>query len=377
MNPVGDFIYPSFITGTITQVNAKNHSVNIQCHRFAEELVQVPLFRNPSGRDLPQKGDIAIVIFDNRLHPIVIGFYPKFISNQIDTNEVYPLQEGEILLQSSFGGRLMMLQNGVMRFSNWLDQGIEIDGNSGSFILRSPSKKDTFHGVVERSGWIRRKSVVGVFGAASLFELDNLESVIQKIGDISSPGSIVTDTAGGQETFEKRLEIKIPGSQTAATPNGINLIEETIGTGIIPNDPTGLAYTETLSSQSALPLRKKTIYYDPTGTTELLTEEIDCNGNLKLFISPTASMGINIDAVVPALLSLLNLTVNATGQISLNGSMINLNGSTDNVVLATMLSTIFNEHVHTYDDAGTPSVTLTPLVPMVPSSVSSLTVKAT
>lgn len=372
---MGDFIYPSFLTGSITQVHTKNHSVDIQCYRFAEDLVSVPLFRNPSGRDLPHIGDIAIVIFDNRLRPVVIGFYPKFIENAIETHEVYPLQEGEILLQSNFGGRLMMLQTGVMRFSNWLDQGLEIDPKAGATFLRSPSKKDTFHGVIERSGWIRRKNVVSVFGAGNVFELDSLESVVQKIGSISASGSIVTDTAGGIEMFEKRTEIKVPGSQTVATPNGINLFEETIGTGVIPNSPSGVAYTETLSSQSGLPLRKKTIYNDPTGTTPVLTEEIDCQGNVHLFISSTAASGIQVDALVNTILNFMNLTVTATGNINLNGTLINLNGGADNVVLATLLSTFFNLHTHT---SAAPSVpTSTPIIPMTSVAVSSATVKAT
>lgn len=301
MNPMGDFIYPSFLTGSITQVHAKNHSVDIQCYRFAEDLVSVPLFRNPSGRDLPQIGDIAVVIFDNRMRPIVIGFYPKFIENATETHEVYPLQEGEILLQSNFGGRLMMLQTGVMRFSNWLDQGLEIDPKAGATFLRSPSKKDTFHGVIERSGWIRRKSIVSVFDAGNVFDLDSLESVVQKIGGISAPGSIVTDATGGVEMFEKRTEIKVPGSQTTATPNGVNLFEETIGTGVVPNSPAGLTYTETLSSPPSTanvltpnPLRRKTVYYDASGSTELVTEEVDCFGNINIKINAAASNGFNL-----------------------------------------------------------------------------------
>jgi hypothetical protein len=372
-------IYPSFFLGVIQSVNTVSHTVDILPYGMVEALKDVPIMTDPSNITLPEEDDIAIVIFDNRLRPMVIGFYQKFIRDGSDPSvgQFYSMQPGDIIINSTsdIGGRLMMLQTGVIKLvSARQGQGIEIDPSSGTFIIRSSSVKDITHGVVERSGWIRRKNVVNLFDILSVLDLDSLESVIQKIGTTSAPGAIVYDTPGGIEMYEKKLEIKVPGSQTKDNPQGVNLIEETTGTGVIANDPSGLTYTETFSSQSGLPLRKKTVYYDPTGVTELLTEEIDCEGNLHLFIASTASAGIQVDALVQTIVNLLNLTVTATGDINLNGALINLNGGADNVVLATMLSTFFNLHTHPTAAVGPPSV---PTVPMTPVAVSSLTVKAT
>lgn len=371
-------IYPSFFLGVVDSVNTATHTVDVQPYGMIEPLKDVPILTDPYNISLPKQDDIVVVIFDNRLRPMVIGFYPKFIRDGSDPSvgKFYSMQPGDIIINSSspIGGRLMMLQTGMMKFvSARHGQGIEIDPSSGTFIIRSSSKKDIFHGVVERGGWIRRKNVVNIFDETSLLELDNLETVIQKIGSTSAPGTIVFDTAGGIEMYEKKTEIKVPGSQTQDNPSGLNLIEETVGTGVIPNSPAGAAYTETLSSQSSLPLRKKTVYYDPTGVTPILTEEIDCEGNLHLSIAATASQGIQVDALVQTIVNLLNLIVTATGNIDLNGALINFNGGADNVVLETLLAAFFNAHTHSSSGSGPPNV---PLIPNI-GTTASLTVKAT
>lgn len=364
-------IYPSFFLGVIQSVNTVSHTVDILPYGMVEALKDVPIMTDPSNITLPEEQDIAIVIFDNRLRPMVIGFYQAFIRDGSDPSvgQYYSMQPGDIIINSTsdIGGRLMMLQTGVMKFvSARHGQGIEIDPSSGTFVTRSSSEKDVCNGAVERLGWIRRKNVVNLFDVTSLLDLDSLESVIQKVGTISAPGAIVFDTPGGIEMYEKKTEIKVPGSQTANNPQGVNLIEETLGTGVIPNDPVGQAYTETMSSQSGLPLRKKTVYYDPTGTTELLTEEIDAQGNLKIFMSASALAGIEMTTTA--------------GTVKLNGTLINLNGSGDSVVLGSLLSTFFNSHTHLYAPGpGTPVPTAPPTVLMTPAGteVSSLTVKAT
>ncbi len=383
MHDETNHVYPSFFLGVVQTVNTDEHTVDILPFGLVEQLSSVPIMSDPSNISLPQKDDIAIVIFDNRMRPMVIGFYQKYIrdgSNLDPSNpnagQYYSMQPGDIIINSTskIGGRLMMLQTGVIKLvSARHGQGIEIDPSSGTYIIRSSSMKDIAHGVVERSGWVRRKNVVTIYDLTSVLDLDSLEAVLQKIGTISAPGSIVYDTPGGNEMYEKKLEIKVPGSQTADNPQGINLIEDTMGTGVIGNNPSGLQYTEILSSQSSLPLRKKTVYYDPTGATPLLTEEIDCQGNLHLYISATASQGIQVDALVQTIVNLLNLTVTTTGDINLNGALINLNGGADNVVLESLLALFFNAHTHSSSGSGPPNV---PLVPGI-GTTASLTVKAT
>jgi hypothetical protein len=383
MHDESNSIYPSFFLAEVQIVHTDTHAVDIQPYGLVEPLSSVPIMTDPSIQSLPRKGDIVICIFDNRMRPMAIGFYTKYIrdGSASDVGKYYQMNPGDIVINSSsaVGGRLMMLQSrGLMRFASASGQGIEIDPTSGTFVTTSHSKKDVINGVVERSGWIRRKQLVTLFDASSVLDLDNLELVLQKIGGISTAGSIVHDTLGMtplNDMYEKRIEIKVPGSQTDVNFRGVNLYEETIGTGVISNDPAGLTYTETLSSQSSLPLRKKTVYYDPTGSTPLLTEEIDCQGNVHLFISSTASSGIQVDALVNTILNFMNLTVTTTGNINLNGTLINLNGGGDNVVLATLLSTFFNLHTHT---SSAPSVpTSPPIIPMTSVVVSSATVKAT
>lgn len=378
-------IYPSFFLGMVQTVNIDTHTVDILPYGMIEHLSSVPIMTDPANISLPQSGDIAIVIFDNGMRPMAIGFYTKYIrdGSAPDKGQYYALQEGDIMLNSPspVGGRLMMLMaRGLMRFVSADGQGIEVDPTSGTFVLHAHSEKDVLGGVVERSGLVRRKNIVNIYDELSVIDVDNLELILQKIGGTSTPGTIVHDTPGMtslNDMYEKKLEIKVPGSQTAVNPNGINLIEETIGTGVVANDPSGLVYTETLSSQSTLPLRKKSVYYDPTGVTPLLTEEIDCQGNMRLSINSLASFGIDVEALVPTLLNLLNLTVNATGNISLNGTLINFNpnnGPVQGIVLETLLSTIFNAHTHISASPGNP--TAPPLPIITPGSVSSSTVKA-
>jgi hypothetical protein len=302
MHVAGDSVYPSYMLGNVTSVHPETHSIDVQLYGYIELLEKVPLFRTPGTVNLPHKEDMVIVIFDRRHKPLAIGWYPKFIRDDISISKVYQLQEGELLLHSDYGGRLMMLKSGIMRFSNWVDQGIEIDGASGSYIERSPSKKDIFAGVVERHGYIRRAGVVTLGGTPSIFEMDNLESLLKKVGTISATGAITTlNDPGSIELYEKRIEVKVPGSATTAAPNGINIFEDTVGTAVISNNSVAGVYQETLSSPPVTantptpnPLRRKTVYYDSAGVTPLVTEEVDCFGNINISISALATNGVNL-----------------------------------------------------------------------------------
>ena len=121
-----DPVVGCYLVGVITNVNNKNeetgynnHAVDIQLFRYTEPLKEVLLIRDTGNVSLPNEGDIAIVIFDDRGKPICIGTYPKFISDGIKDKKDYNLQAGEVLLQTESGGRLMMLKSGVLRFINW------------------------------------------------------------------------------------------------------------------------------------------------------------------------------------------------------------------------------------------------------------------
>lgn len=354
--------------------NYTNHTVDIQVYRLTEPLKSVPLIRSPGNVSLPSKGDIAVVLWDDREKPICIGTYPAFISDGVKDKKDYNLREGEVLLQTNSGGRLMMLNSGVLRFVNWQDQGLEIDGLSGVTILKSPSLKEDLAGVIEKSGYVRRKSnIKSAMGSVFPFELDNQEEIMRKVGVLSTPGTITSINLAGQEMYEKKIEIKVPGSQLPALPEGINIYEEIIATSVIKKDAVSGTYEEDLSSQTGLPLRKKTIFYDDTGIIELIKEEVDALGNVKIYISSLATTGINVNALIPVMANFLSLNLTTTGITNITGSQINLNGGTDFVALANLLVLAFNTHTHT-GNLGSP--TSPPIVPWTAPMIGSLTVKS-
>lgn len=368
----------SFIMGIIQSVDIERHAVSVQPYMMLEELTNVALYRNPGNYSLPSKGDAVCVFFDARGKPMVVGVYPKFIKDTIQTKKDYFLQEGEVLLQTERGGRFMMLNSGIIRLVNWIDQGIEIDESSGSIVLKSHSKKETFAGIVERSGYIRRKSSITT-GSTYSFDLDNLESVLRKSGSLDTAG--VISATVGTELHEKRIEVKAPGSQTTADPNGKNIFEDTVG-HVVDNNSQ-----EVLHTDSSLPLRRKTTYYDSSGITEIMREEIDVKGNVHVYISNQATQGIKVDALIPFIADFLSTKIattqgmefTATQSIKINGSTIELNGSSDAVVLASLLVSIFNAHTHTVAGVflGASSVvSATPLTPITASQIQSTTVKA-
>ena len=372
-------IQGSCIVGMITNVDKLRHVVTIQPHRTIEPYTDVPIFGVPGSYCLPQVDDIGLLFFDDRGKPFLLGTYPKFIRDGIEAQKDYSTTDGDVLFQTEKGGRFMMLNSGLLRLINWADQGFEIDERNGCIIVRSPSQKDIMAGVIERTGYVRRKGSITVGSSTSTFDLDNFEAVMKKVGSLDTAGTISSTT--GTDLHEKRIEIKAPGSQTTGNPLGSNIFEDTVGHVVNNNSQ------EVLHTDSFLPLRRKTSYYDSSGVTEIMREEIDVKGNVHLYISSGASQGIKIDALVKLVADFLSVKVTttqgmeftATQSIKINGSTIELNGSSDAVVLASLLVSIFNAHTHTvagvFLGAGS-VVSATPLSPITASQIQSTTVKA-
>ena len=300
------------LVGMITTINESDHTVTVSPFSSTEPIVSVPLFRNPGNYSLPSRGDIVVIFFDTHGKPMIVGGYPKFVVDTIQTKKDYFLQEGEVLIQTERGGRFMMLNSGMIRLVNWIDQGIEIDEPSGSIVFKSHSRKDVFAGIVERSGYVRRKGVATIGSSTYNFDLDNLESVLRKSGSLDV-ASTISDSIG-TELHEKRIEIKAPGSQTDSNPDGKNIFEDTVGHVVNSNSQ------EVLHTDSSLPLRRKTTYFDSSGITEIMREEIDVKGNVHIFINSGASQGIKIDALVKLIADFLNVDITATQNIKLSGS---------------------------------------------------------
>lgn len=364
----------SFLLCEITYVDESRHSVTVQPYRFTESIVDVPLFLNPGNLSLPKKGDIAIVSFDAKGQPVCTATYPKFIKDLLPDGKEYSVSEGDVCHRAKVRDLLpmqllMLSRTGIMRLSNWLNHGMEIDGFGGSLFLRSYSLKNTHGGVVERKGLVKRRQSTSIDGTISISNSDNQEAYIKKIGTLSSIGTLSQTSPTGLEMYEKKTTIKVPGSNDL-----LNLYEEVVGTGIISENPVSGGYQESIHSITNLPLRKRIIHYDVTGTVELIKEEIDCNGNIHLYISSLATIGIKIDALVPIIAQFLSLNITTSGNIDLTGTQIKLNGGADSVTLASVLSNLFNLHIHSGGTfAG--GWTGTPATPITPEVIGSATVK--
>lgn len=295
-----DSIMGCYLVGSVISVDKERHLVNIQPYRFTESLSDVPLLRDSGNYSLPEENDIAFIIFDDREKPVVIATYPQFISDLLKDNQERYVRPGEVRIATKLGGQLVISNNkflgsSVIRLVDRLDNGLEVDGGISAIFMRGFSEKNTFatKGVIERAGICKRRGMVSISGTTTVFDNDNEEDFVRKVGTLSSPG--VISSLVGDDIYEKKIEIKKPGSVVPlVTPEGINLYEETIATVIVEQNTVTGTYTEDLHSETSLPLRKKTIFYDVTGQIELIKEEVDCLGNIKLSISVLATVGLKI-----------------------------------------------------------------------------------
>lgn len=300
-------IQGSFITGIITNVDTKRHVVTVQPQRTLEPYHDVPIFGTPGNYCLPQVDDVGVVFFDQRGRPALLGTYPKFIKDGIEEQKDYSTTDGDVLFQTETGGRFMLLSSGLIRLINWTDQGFEIDERNGCIIVRSPSQKDIMAGVIERTGYVRRKGSITVGGSTSTFDLDNVEAVMKKVGSLDSAGTI--SSTEGTDLHEKRIEIKAPGSQTTGNPLGSNIFEDTIG-HVVNNSSQ-----EVLHTDSSLPLRRKTTYFDSSGITEIMREEIDVKGNVHVYISNQATQGIKLNTLVKLIADFFSVKLTTTNEV--------------------------------------------------------------
>ena len=317
-----NFIQGCYLVGNIISVDKERHLVNIQPYRFTNALLEVPLLRDPGNYSLPEEGDIAFIIFDNREKPAVIATYPKFISDLLKNKQERHIRSGEVRIATKFGGQLVISNNkflgsSVIRLVDRLDNGLEVDGGISAIFMRGFSEKNSFatKGVIERVGICKRRGMVALSGTIFTFDNDNEEDFVRKVGTLSSPGTI--SSLIGDDIYEKKIEIKKPGSVIpSVSPEGVNLYEETIATAIVEQDPVTGTYTENLHSETSLPLRNKTVFYDATGQIELVKEEVDCLGNIKLSISALATVGLKIatDGILTSVptASLGNIVTNIT-----------------------------------------------------------------
>lgn len=381
----------SYALGMITAVNTDRHTVTIQPYSTVEEYKDVPLFRPPGNLSLPRVEDIAIMFINKRGQPIIAGIYPKFLNDALTEKSEYTTQPGDVNLRVINGGQLLILGDGTTRLVDRADNGLELIQASGILLLRSASKKEKHSGVTDRAGLVRRPQTFSLGASTEVSNSDSKEGTVRKIGSLTAPGTLTTTGSTGIPLHEKKTTIKVPGSETAENPDGDTYYEETLG-NVVEADALG-TLSEPLHTDTALPLRKKIVHYDTDGTTEIIREEIDVNGNMRLFINGAkATTGIKLDSVVPLIAELLQLDITATqnidhtagtdinqtatGKITQTGTTIELNGNADNVVLANKLIALFNTHVHSGVASGGSS-TAPPTVPWTAPGVGSLTVKAT
>lgn len=358
--------YPSFVIGMITNVNVERHTVDVQPYRMVEPIMSVPLFRSPGDLSLPNKEDIAIIIFDDRCGPACIGVYPKFIKEGTEQRKDYKAAEGDVIHQNSVrGGRTVLTDKGTVRIFNRANQIYEMDEEAGATFEKSPTKKgrygDVIGGVTERSGDIKRKSVIPNI----LSDVDSQESLLK------DNGAIITSVLPGSGLYEKKIKI--------TSPLGLLVSEETVGSVVLAENSGNIAgtYTPEYSQASAAPpltkLRKQTHYYNALGAL-IYTEEVDVLGNtyLKIYggVDVVSQTG---DINITATLGEANVTSTSTTNIA--ASQINLNGSNDFVVLAQKLIDVLADHRHPDPVSGvTGTATLGPTLTVL--NIKAPTVKA-
>ena len=354
---------PSVYLAEITAVNIEHHTCSVILLRGMDQYDDVLLLRTPGDFSLPKVGDLAGIIWDNQHRPFIIGFYPVYYKDDLDTHKNYNVQEGERLIQSEFGQKLLMNKTGKIILSNWEDSGLDIDEKTGIVTLTSTASNiiDT-DGTDKRSGVTKRKSA-----------LTRAQNTIYSTTG-GTPGDSGITSIGVKKLIEDATIIEEEDTNTPVYSSVIGNIVvdegETIGIGEIDT------ITMPTHSKTNKVLRAKTTYYTSTGL-EGIEIEIDVDGNTSITF-PTSTTQINIEeltALAEFTLQFKTLTINnnvlainATTSATIDSAQVDI-GDLASVVKTLVISDILQlltDHVHPYTDDGSPlftspSATLVPL----------------
>ncbi len=361
---------PSTYLAEIVAVDVDNHTCSVLLLRGMDQYDDVLLLRTPGDFSLPKIGDLCSIIWDNQHRPFIIGFYPTYHKDDLDTHKNYNVQEGERLIQSEFGQKLLMNKTGKIILSNWEDSGLTIDEKTGIVTLKSTASAvfDT-DGADKRSGVTKRKSAV-----------TKKQNTIYSVTG-GTPGDSGTTSIGIKKLIEDATIIEEEDTNTPIYSSVIGNIVvnegETLGSGETD------AITMPKHSKTNKVLRAKTTYYNSTGL-EGIDIEIDIDGNTSITF-PSTTTQINIEeltALAEFTLQFKDLTINsdkvhitATTETTISSAKVEL-GNLATAVKALLIEdfiTLYNAHTHPDPVSGTSGV---PVVPAVIATHATLVTKA-
>ena len=349
-------VSPSFYLGEITSVSVDDHTCSVELLRGADQYDDVLLMRDTGNFSLPKIGDLCAVLWDNRNRPIAIGIYPTFHKTDLDTNKNYRVQEGERLLQSEFGQKLLMTKSGKIALTNWLDSGIEVDEKTGMLSIKTTDAiLEDADGVERRRGAVKRPSIL----------TKAYNTVYSLLGGL--PGDTGVTVAGVKKLIEDSLILIEEDTNTPIYEHRVGniLVKEGTTTGTGDGVTPETIDVETHSSTGNV-LRSKTVFYSEGGLTGL-TIEVDVDGNTKIDFPKTASE-FKIEDATQHFVDLLmqfkkidasvdELVLSATTSADINSATVNLGLSGfQALVMATVLPLLQN-HTHPYLNVAAPSVT--------------------
>ena len=289
---------PAIYLAEIIAVNVDHHTCSILLLRGMDQYDDVLILRTPGEFSLPTVGDLCAIVWDNQHRPFIIGFYPTYHKQDLDNDKNYNVKEGERLLQSEFGQKLLMTKTGKMILTNWTDSGLEINEQTGIITLKSTDSSvvDT-DGTDKRSGVTKRKSAI----------TRRQNTVYSTNGGIA--GDVGTTSIGVKKLIEDAtiIEEESTGTPVYTSVVGNIVVDEgeTVGTG--ESD----TITIPTHSKTGKVLRAKTTYYTSTGL-EGVDIEIDVDGNTSV-VFPSSTTQIDIEeltALAEFTLQFKTLTLN-------------------------------------------------------------------
>lgn len=294
---------PSYYLAEITEVNLETHTVSIVLLRGQETYQNVMLIRDPGNYNLPKVGDIGVVLWDNRNRPIIIGTYPTYHNNKLETNENYKVEQGERLVQSEFGQKLLFNKRGEIILTNWLSQGLTIDQDDGLTTLTGDTINNDTAGVDKRSGYTKRYS-----------PLLGRDTTVK----VTSPLDVIASTSVGTTSLiEDATIIEDPIT-------GIPIYENKVGNSVVIEDTTLSGEIKTVSTLGTAPLRSQTKYFDSTGLNYIeVAIDIYGNANVNIPAGMALDSGVNIEGLASNFaMNFLKVDLNSVTSVNITGTTV-------------------------------------------------------
>ena len=347
-------------TGQIRHVDTTNGTLTVDLIGSRERYtVDIPVqglsFRGLASswqRHMPQEGDF-----------VEIGFGPS--------NRAYAVRVTTFLQQRSSGGYKLFADRAAQdaAFGRAF---IPLD--EGEFDLRSAGSSGYY---------FSNTGHATVFAGAVAVELDKLRN--ESVGT----GNLWIRSGDGTEVRYGDVKRLLPG-QFLETPVATNPAvaaapkEWSVEVGKATLAATLLFYTETAGDvRDALgepvpqggtgqPLRYERTLYDPTGTSEILSVEVDVLGNVRVTQADTATLGgldVSLGQAAPLSVAAGRVAVSArTGNIGLTAAgQVQLAGgggtASDGVVLGSALSLYLTTQLSVLTAFGPSGPAIVPLVP--------------